>query len=74
MTRTEVAPTRLDEWLRLIRGTFREEPELRVTLNQAADLWALEELKLEVILETLVDVGFLCRSMDGTYARRSPHT
>lgn len=74
MTEAAVAPTHLDEWLWLIRSTFREEPELRVTLNQAADLWALDEMTLEVILETFVDVGFLYRSMDGTYARRSPHT
>ena len=73
MTEATVAPRRLDEWLWLIRSTFREVPDLRVTLNQAAELWALDQMKLEIILETFVDVGFLCRSVSGTYARRSPH-
>ena len=44
-----------------------------MTLHQAVDLWALDRMKLEIILETFVEVGFLCRSVSGTYSRRSPH-
>lgn len=73
MTEATVAPRRLEEWLWLIRSTFREVPDLRVTLHQAVDLWALDRMKLEIILETFVEVGFLCRSVSGTYSRRSPH-
>ena len=66
-------PVRLEEGLWLIRSTFRKVPDLRVTLTEAADLWALDQMKLEIILETFVEVGFLCRSPDGAYARRLPH-
>ena len=45
---------------------------MRVTLQQAADHWDVDQPVLEIILETFVDVGFLRRSIDGAYSRRWP--
>ncbi len=64
--------TRLDDSLQLIRGEFREVPDLRITLEQAEGRWNLEPRDLELILETFVDVGFLRHSPDGSYFHPQP--
>jgi DNA-binding IclR family transcriptional regulator len=64
--------TPLDKWLQRIRSEFQEVPARRVTLGQAKVLWNLEPRKLELILETFVDVGFLRRSPDGSYFHPQP--
>ena len=72
MTESTASPRRLGEWLRLIRSEFHDEPDMRLTLQQAADHWDVDQPVLEIILETFVDVGFLRRSIDGAYSRRWP--
>ena len=62
----------LDDWLQLIRGEFQEVPNLRVTLGQAAVRWNLEPRKLELVLETFVDRGFLLRAPGGAYSHPQP--
>jgi DNA-binding IclR family transcriptional regulator len=61
---------RIVDWLQVIRGEFDEAPDLRVTVEQAVELWNVDVSTVRTILETFVDVGFLRRSPDGVYSRR----
>lgn len=65
---------RLEEYLRMIRGEFREIRDLRVTLRQAGTRWDLGHRDTELILETFVDVGFLRRTPDGSYFHPQPQS
>ena len=51
------------------RSEFNEMPGLRLTVAQAARLWALDGQTSELILERLVAVGFLSRGSRGAYLR-----
>jgi hypothetical protein len=51
------------------RSEFNEMPGLRLTVAQAARLWALDGQTSEHILERLVAVGFLSRGARGAYLR-----
>ena len=53
---------------RRIVTEFRELPGLRLTLPQAARMWALDRTECEAVLEALVDAGIL-RRFGGTYAQ-----
>lgn len=64
------SPTALSEqMLHRIRGEFLEMPGLRLTLDQARRLWALDEDTCARLLEALTQTGFLVRSRHGTYMR-----
>ena len=52
-----------------VRSEFVESPGLRLTVAQAARLWALDGGTSERILEHLVAAGFLSRSQRGAYLR-----
>lgn len=54
-----------------VRSEFLEMPGLRLTLRQAARLWGLEGAMSEHLLTRLVESGFLRRTRDGAYMRRS---
>lgn len=54
-----------------VRGEFLEMPCLRLTLAQAARLWALDRSTSEKILAGLTSSGFLARTPEGAYARAS---
>lgn len=54
-----------------LRETWIAEAERRLG---ELSLNGVETERAEIILETFVEVGFLCRSVSGTYSRRSPHT
>ncbi len=54
-----------------VRGEFLEMPCLRLTLAQAARLWALDHSTSEKILAGLTSSGFLARTSEGAYARAS---
>ncbi len=54
-----------------VRSEFLEMPGLRLTPRQAARLWGLEGPMSELLLTRLVDSGFLRRTRDGAYTRRS---
>ncbi len=53
-----------------VKREFLEMPGLRLTVRQAARLWAFEPIDCERLLEDLVEARFLFRMRDGTYARR----
>ena len=53
------------------RSEFIEMPGLRLTVPQAARLWALDSLTSQRLLELLVTTGFLWRSQAGAYLRSS---
>ena len=56
--------------LLLIQMEYVEMSELRLTLGQAARLWALPIEICKAALETLVIAGFLTRTAGCFYARR----
>jgi len=51
-----------------IRGEFLEMPGLRLTVDQARRLWALDPLTCSSLLEALVDAKFLVQR-NGRYSR-----
>lgn len=61
---------RVVDWLQRIRSDFDTTPDRRLTFDEAETLWDVEPDLLRVMLDALVDVGFLRRSPDGTYRRR----
>lgn len=61
--------SRIIEWMFVIRGEFEEAPHLRVTIEEASQLWPVDTDSLTAILDVFVDVGFLHRSPDGAYGR-----
>jgi hypothetical protein len=64
-------PQPLKRLIRRIRGEFNEMPGLRLTVAQAQRLWGLDPAACDTVLSALIDVGFLIRSRDGAYVRRS---
>ena len=54
-----------------VRSEFLEMPGLRLTSRQAARLWGLAGPLCERVLARLEDAGFLLRTRDGAYMRRS---
>lgn len=57
------------EWLQLIQAEYREMPGLALTRAQMKRLWGLDGERSELLLDALVDVGFLRASGQGTYVR-----
>ena len=55
----------------LIQMEYVELPELRLTFWQAQRLWNLSEELCERALAALMASGFLARTPDGSYVRRS---
>jgi hypothetical protein len=55
------------EWSQRILAEYREMPGLRVTLRQAARLWAMDAGHCRAILDALVASGGLRRSSKGEY-------
>ena len=52
-----------------ISAEFIEMPGLRLTVQQAARLWALDPETCQALLDALVEAQFLRVNRDGTYAR-----
>ena len=63
----DIPPTLLGR----VRSEFLEMPGLRLTPRQAARLWGLARPLSERVLARLEDAGFLLRTRDGAYMRRS---
>jgi hypothetical protein len=61
--------TTVADWLQIIRGEYSEIPGLQLTRKQVQRLWGLDPLTCDALLETLVDVRFLRRTENGSYAR-----
>jgi hypothetical protein len=74
--RQERSPRRLPdrEWdatINRVRGEFEEMPCMRVTAEQARVLFGLRDESAEWVLRRLNQEGFLIRTPDGQYVRRS---
>lgn len=54
-----------------VRSEFLEMPGLRLTTRQAARLWGIDGTMSERVLTRLEGAGFLLRTRDGAYMRRS---
>lgn len=61
-----------DMLLQRVRGEFGEMPGLRLTLEQAMRLWALDWRTCIDVLNSLVAAHFLERDLNGRYARAHP--
>jgi hypothetical protein len=55
------------EWSQRILAEYREMPGLRLTLRQAARLWAMDAVHCQAVLDALVTAGSLRRSLTGEY-------
>jgi hypothetical protein len=60
--------TRIGKLVRRIQSEYVQRPELRLTLDEAQDLWQLERTECEALLTALVDAAFL-RRIGGVYMR-----
>jgi hypothetical protein len=54
-----------------VRAEFLEMPGLRLTAGQVQRLCGVDYTICQDVLDTLVDMGFLRKNPDGTYARLS---
>jgi len=61
----------IHEAVELIQMEYAEMPELRLTFLQARRLWNFSEDLCERALTELLWSGFLGRTPDGSYVRRS---
>ncbi len=66
---TGTGPAPSDLMLQRAKSEFLEMPGLRLTIRQAARLWALDARDCERLLDTLVEARFLSRARDGAYVR-----
>ena len=57
------------DWLRLIRSEYLEIPDLHLTKRQAQQLWGLDPVRCESLLDALVVTRFLRRTPDDGYVR-----
>ena len=55
--------------LQRIRSEFLEMPRLRLTRDEMQRLCGLDPATCGDVLETLVEMKFLCRKSDGAYVR-----
>jgi hypothetical protein len=56
-----------------IREEFEESPGLRVTIDEGARFWGLDEDVCEIVLSELVVDGFLTRGSDQRFRQASHH-
>ena len=61
--------TPLAELLERIRAEYCEMPGLRLTRHQMQRLCGIEQSMCQRVLDSLVEMNFLCVKPDGTYAR-----
>jgi hypothetical protein len=57
------------ELLDRIRAEYLEMPGMRLTLKQVQRLCGVDGLTCQIVLDSLVEVKFLCLKSDGAYAR-----
>jgi hypothetical protein len=60
-------PTASETLVARIRGEYREMPGLRLTFAQARRFWQMDAAICTVVLQTLVEEGFLIGRQDGTF-------
>ena len=64
-----VHPSSLQPIVDRVCGEYLEMPGLRLTLRQAQRLWGLDEPTCRLILNELLQAGFLRQTYDGRFAR-----
>ena len=64
----------VEQLIALIRMEYLEMPDLKLTLRQAARLWDAPTEPCEAALDVLVLSGFLARTKDGSFLRRTSAT
>jgi hypothetical protein len=69
MTEAYAVQASFDDWLRLIRAEYFEVRGLHLTKKQAEQLWGLDTLTCEALLDALVNARFLRRTKAGAYTR-----
>ena len=68
--RTE--PAHFEPLIQKIRDGYLDTPSLRLTLAQVQRLWGLDRNASTVVLNALIEEGFLRRDADGRYAHVEP--
>ncbi len=63
--------SRMQDVLTLIQMEYHEMPDMKLTLQQARRLFDVPLELCGAALESLVTVGFLSRSRDGAFLRRT---
>jgi hypothetical protein len=63
--------TQVSDLIELMRMEYAEIPELKLTFWQAQRLWNIPGEVCERALASLIKTGFLARTGDGLYVRRS---
>ena len=63
--------SRMQDIMTLIQMEYLEMPDLKLTMRQARRLFGLPEDLCDMALESLVSIGFLARTRDGAFLRRS---
>lgn len=58
---------------RRIRDEFEEAPGLRLSIDEGARFWGLDENVCELVLSELTADGFLARGSDHRYRQASRH-
>ena len=61
------------EWLRRIRSEYREMPGMSLTKPQMRRLWRLDARTCDVLVEHLVEAGFLSQTPSRRYVRATDH-
>jgi hypothetical protein len=70
---TTTATVALAKLAQRIREEFEESPGLRVTIDEGARFWGLDEDVCELVLAELLSDGFLARGSDQRYRQASHH-
>jgi len=66
----KTAHTGWDEHLiHRVTGEYLEMPGLCLTCQQAQHLWNLDQQTCQTLLDALIDLRFLARTVDGKYVR-----
>ena len=63
--------TDVEAMVATVRRELEEMPGLTLTADQARRLWALEPRVCGVVLERLVEAGYLCQTSNGRYTKPS---
>jgi hypothetical protein len=70
---TDARQRRIENLVMRIEGVFLDDPELRLTVDEAQHRFGVDEITCEAILEALVDSTVLFKTSDRAYGRLIPH-
>ena len=66
---TEAPDSSIVDLTRIVRSEYLESPGLSLTRRQIQRLWALDVPTTDVLIESLVDSGFLRRTRKNMFVR-----